>query len=323
MGELQPDAIAQSLEAFEQLAELQQSCNPTLPQMSGKELHWGWTRHAQHEPRGLWGMYDQGRLIAAASACPQWWRTPAESVVMTLDVHPHWRGRGLGSTLIRHIEHHYRDSAMRKIATMVAHGEQDDDAFWLRRGFRIQGRFHQSGFDLSKPLDEVHRLRNKQIHEDGFEIIDGDELRQRFPRVWRRRWWRLWSEAEQDMPGPEPPNPRPFDVFVQILERPGLDLSLCHFCLHNDEITGFTSLIPYGLSPQFAAIWMTGVARGLRRKGIATAVKVASLDAAKRRGLSWVITENEQTNPTHTLNVALGFTPRYTRLWMVNNRSAA
>ena len=54
---------------------------------------------------------------------------------------------------------------------------------------------------------------------------------------------------------------------------------------------------------------LTGVVRGLRRKGIATALKVRAVEFARDQEARVIRTENEENNPMYDLNVRLGFRP--------------
>lgn len=58
-----------------------------------------------------------------------------------------------------------------------------------------------------------------------------------------------------------------------------------------------------------ASVGMTGVVRSHRRRGIATALKVLTLQFAQAAGIEWIETSNEEHNPMLQLNIQLGFEP--------------
>jgi GNAT superfamily N-acetyltransferase len=72
---------------------------------------------------------------------------------------------------------------------------------------------------------------------------------------------------------------------------------------------GMTSLIYNQVDPAIANTDLTGVVRGYRRQGIATALKVHAISAAKAQGVRRIDTMNNETNPMLELNVRLGFKP--------------
>ena len=54
----------------------------------------------------------------------------------------------------------------------------------------------------------------------------------------------------------------------------------------------------------------TGVRRAYRRRGIATALKVHSIQFAGRMGTRLILTNNEEHSPMFQLNLKLGFQPQ-------------
>ena len=54
---------------------------------------------------------------------------------------------------------------------------------------------------------------------------------------------------------------------------------------------------------------LTGVLRSHRRRGIATAVKLPTIDFARSVGARYISTDNEENNPMYQLNLKLGFRP--------------
>ena len=55
---------------------------------------------------------------------------------------------------------------------------------------------------------------------------------------------------------------------------------------------------------------LTGVVRAYRRPGIATALKVRTIEYARSVGAETIVTSNEENNPMYTLNLKLGFEPK-------------
>ncbi|MEZ4736963.1 MAG: GNAT family N-acetyltransferase [Caldilineaceae bacterium] len=54
----------------------------------------------------------------------------------------------------------------------------------------------------------------------------------------------------------------------------------------------------------------TGVLPTYRRRGIATALKVHTINYAQRQGVKYIVTENAEENPMVQLNLQLGFVPQ-------------
>ena len=64
---------------------------------------------------------------------------------------------------------------------------------------------------------------------------------------------------------------------------------------------------------------MTGVVRAYRRRGIATALKVRTIQYAQTVGAETIVTSNEENNPMNILNRKLGFEPM--PAWISYHRS--
>jgi GNAT superfamily N-acetyltransferase len=190
---------------------------------------------------------------------------------------------------------------------MVAEDDTESRAFVENRGFEIRVRFEQSGFHTHKtlPADAIARLA--QVQASGIEILDGDGLANRFPDDWRERWWRLNEESRVDMTGPDQQEARTYEKFARIFRLPGFARDLFHFAVDGDEVVGLTGLKGHPADLRFVHVFMTGVARSHRRRGLATALKTRSLQLAVERGFDLVKTENEESNQTYQINLALGF----------------
>lgn len=76
------------------------------------------------------------------------------------------------------------------------------------------------------------------------------------------------------------------------------------------EAVGMTCFVKRGESIKLLSTAITGVLKSHRRKGIATALKVASIQYAQTIGCQTILTNNEENNPMYLLNQQLGFRPR-------------
>ncbi len=124
-----------------------------------------------------------------------------------------------------------------------------------------------------------------------------------------RRLYDLDWEAMQDMPNDDPPVQRSFDTYLKIMQPPGFDPRLGYVALDGDRWVGASLLWHNPAERETLGTEITGVLRTHRRRGIATALKVAALADARELGYRAVRTENAASNPMYDINLGLGFKP--------------
>jgi GNAT superfamily N-acetyltransferase len=118
---------------------------------------------------------------------------------------------------------------------------------------------------------------------------------------------RLFIVASLDSPGHGPGNPVAARTFHRvILENPTLDRDLSTVVLHREQpvalcwLKGDRELARY-------AVEFTGTAPEWRGGGLASLAKLVALDRAKRAGVRWVGTSNDEENgPMLKINRRLG-----------------
>lgn len=127
---------------------------------------------------------------------------------------------------------------------------------------------------------------------------------------WLERAYELDKEVMADVPLPDPYNPMPFDKFCEFMQNPkAVDLDWFFVAIDeaSGEYAGLTMLFPSKMEPDKAFTGLTGVRRQFRRRGIATALKLAAFDKARAHGRRFILTDNEENNPMGQLNRAMGF----------------
>jgi GNAT superfamily N-acetyltransferase len=91
------------------------------------------------------------------------------------------------------------------------------------------------------------------------------------------------------------------------VNRPSRDPRLAFVALANGGVVGYASIDLIGETGYHG---LTGVRRAFRRRGVARALKLHQIAAAKELGLAQLVTESEETNePMRRLNEALGYRP--------------
>jgi GNAT superfamily N-acetyltransferase len=171
--------------------------------------------------------------------------------------------------------------------------DEESLRYFTRRGFERVGGEEAVALDLAAADARVpeppHGVRIVSRAEMP-DVVDG--------------MYAVAQEAEPDIPGGVPV--RPFDVWrATEIDRPSLAPELTFVALAGDEVVGYAILDSLG-----GELWhrLTAVKRARRRRGIATALKLAQIGAARRSGLARLVTTNEERNVAmRSINDALGY----------------
>jgi RimJ/RimL family protein N-acetyltransferase len=99
------------------------------------------------------------------------------------------------------------------------------------------------------------------------------------------------------------------------LEGPGALPEACVIALDGEEVVGYTALRRYGADSPEAENRLTAVRRPWRRRGIATALKRAQIEAARTAGIETISTTNDELNVgMRGVNARLGYEPEPERV---------
>ena len=225
---------------------------------------------------------------------------------LRLYVSPDFEMRGLGTALYAALIEHLQQFDPIGVRGQVAENLPHALAFAQKRGFVESKRDWESVLELSNfdpaPYDgfrvklEREGIRFKSIAEFG----NTPDL--------QRRFHALFSEVRQDVPRSEPATPFSFDAFKKMIyDAPDFYPEGTFLAFYGEEAIGLTILWK-GAASTNVMTGLTAVKRAYRGRGIATALKVASLTVAKANGATKVITDNDTNNVEMiAINEKLGF----------------
>ena len=127
-------------------------------------------------------------------------------------------------------------------------------------------------------------------------------------RYWQKLIHELDWQLTKDVPHHEERFQTPFTHFVQEeFNHPNFLPEGYFIAYDGDEPVGMTNFVKRGGQTERLATSITGVLHAHRRKGIATALKVKSIQFAQEIGTKIIMTNNEENNPMYLINVQLGF----------------
>jgi mycothiol synthase len=124
------------------------------------------------------------------------------------------------------------------------------------------------------------------------------------------------NEVSVDVPAHRQHEPMPYEDWArENIEGPGSFPEGCYIALEGDEVVGYTALRRYGADSPEAENRLTAVRRPWRRRGIATALKRAQIEAARKAGIAKISTTNDETNiGMRGVNERLGYEPEPERV---------
>jgi len=214
------------------------------------------------------------------------------------------RGRGLGSALYAQLSLAAR--AVGKHALHAVAGETDGEAVaWLeRRSFREWERTRRVELELTTAVTTAAAASEPA---PGIEIVTLAGRPDLLADVHA-----LASEAFEDIPGSDEAHAAgSFEAWVaRAVEAPGIPRDGFFVALAGGRVAGYASLEIPGAHPRIAWHDMTAVARAERGRGIASALKRATIAWAAAAGLERLQTENNVDNAAmRAVNARLGYQP--------------
>lgn len=306
-------------EDFSAIAEVRSASSPDWP-VSAEQIG---REHANRDPQLYFtGLVAEqhGRIVGVGSGGHDDFSFKEWRYWGGLGVHPDARGQGIGSALYTELMRRVRERGAREVRTMLSDQPHDAPgrAFLERRGFRVVWeRFESSLHTVQADLGALDGLL-ASMEAEGIRLVPIADLvadPQRDQRLYELDW-RLF----QDVPMGSVLTRRPFETWIkEELQDPDMRLDLSFVAVRdglNDPLTGpyvgYTSL---GWNAGgFYYIGMTGVRREDRGRGVAKALKMASMRALQTSGGGLIRTFNDAPNQAMlSMNSQLGFRRTATR----------
>ena len=251
-----------------------------------------------------------GKIVATAIYRePEWANEPGMYGVQ-IRVLPEYQRRGIGTAIYDHIVERLNELE-RKPLSLVSDSREDQPhatKFLTDRGFEQKqrqqvSRLDVASFDAAPFAGLVARFEESDITVKTFEEYEAED-----PDA-RRKAHEKYVEFFEDVPIFVDRMEFTYDVFERELNAPNRLPGAILLAFDGDEIVAATSLWKRLADPGSLGTGLTAVARTHRRRGIAAALKVRSIEFARDIGTRVIQTDNEENNPMYDLNVRLGFKP--------------
>ncbi len=290
---------ATSDEELAHIARIVTTVTPDVP-ISVNEMRW----QEVHYPGGrrflAWldgtpvGSGGAGRAYSWPAEFPALWGN--------ISVLPDHRRQGVGGAILAEIRKVARDAGKPMLIGRTTADRPEALEFLEHRGFVEHERMKAVRLDLEglepPPIDAPDGVAITSLGARP-ELVDGV--------------YAVALEALPDIPGDGPTAPGTLEEFrVRDVDRDSIpaDGFVVAVEAETNRVVGYANLMHVAGNPGVAWHGMTAVARAWRGRGVASALKRATIDWAARNGLTALETANDTDNdPMRAINRRLGYRP--------------
>lgn len=240
-----------------------------------------------------WVAEEDGRIVGEAYALLTFFSERSETALVDVTVRESHRRRGIGRRLWELVaEHADALGATAQLATF--HETEAGVAFARGLGF------HEVRAETESTVDPRTVRDRPPAGVDVRRVADVD------PRL----VYEVDLEATRDMPSTQPFDDIPYDEWEQHVLAHPLFTPEGSFVALVDGVAGASSLIVADPDSGRATSMFTGTLRAYRGRGLARAVKLASIEWLAAAGITQLVTTNDETNlPMLAVNRRLGYRP--------------
>lgn len=267
---------------------------------------------AENEPRAKYELHcrlaavDGNGWAGAYGVAWRWPEDPVGRIFLKVWVDPACRGQGLGTALADALESWAREHGCTEWTSSVRDNEPKALAFARQRGYDIDRHLFESTLDFATFDETPFAGAVQRAAAAGIRFLSAAE--EPGPET-ERKLYELYARTVWEIPGVELQAYPPFAewrdwVFGSSRSRPDLML----IAADGDQFVGCSVTIQLRSGNLY--IDYTCTDREYRGRGIALALKLLSIRAARGLGAPYIRTNNDSQNgPMLAINRKLGFVP--------------
>lgn len=225
---------------------------------------------------------------------------------LQIDVDPDHVGRGIRRELYEILLSEIRQFDPKKLRSFTRVDFDRAVEFYKSLGFVETMRAWESRLDVASFNFSSYEGHIEKVEENGIKLVPLSEIPRSEERD--RALHELDNELGADVPSLDPFTPLDYEHFLQrVIDRPELFPEAFWIALDGDRYVGSSTLWK-SMASDHLYTGLTGVRRDYRRRGIALALKLKTLEIAKKAGCPTVRTWNESNNRAMlSINEAMGF----------------
>ncbi len=264
-------------------------------------------REPHHKLR-RWVGEEAGQLVGTGSYHQETWGYHPHKFFVEVVVAPGTRRRGLGAALYDTVQAALAEHEPILLRGMYREDWAESARFAAARGYGLGMRVEESVCDIASFDPGVYAADLARAEAQGIAIRSLPELEGQ--PDFEAKLYALVQQLLSDMPRHEPHVAPPFELWRErILKSPRFLPELNLIALDGDRFVGFSNFWRSTI-PGRVGTGLSGVIAEYRRRGLATALKVRALGAAKAAGYRETRTWNAAENAGMLgINRRLGFKP--------------
>ncbi|MDA1278417.1 MAG: GNAT family N-acetyltransferase [Chloroflexi bacterium] len=255
--------------------------------------------------RNMVAAYEHGQIIGWSSIGRGENEIPTRAFTSTI-AHPDYRRMGVGSALLCDVVDFAKSAGVNELKSRV----KDSEPEWLEwaqaHGFIIERHSFRSSVTLAGFEDDSLAKRIKKLASDGITFTTLAKLGD--TEADRRRYYEADSAAAIDIPGED-------HVFswaeyeAEVFKNESYRPEGAHVAMDGNRIVGVANVMLDAEHNRMENAF-TGVLAEYRGRGIAQALKLMTIEYARKSGIAEILTENDSENaPMLAVNRKLGYKP--------------
>ncbi|MGH2498957.1 MAG: GNAT family N-acetyltransferase [Candidatus Limnocylindria bacterium] len=251
---------------------------------------------------------DEGRVVGAADAHHSRGSFNPTTYWLDVTVDPDRRGRGHGSALYETALAALRERGARTVRASAKESMTDGVRFLERRGFSEAKRDWESRLYLKNFDFERFAAAPERVRAAGIRIATLADLVAEDARAVEKAF-ELFEDTRKDVPSLDPATAMDIALFrAQDVEGPNALPDAFFIAIDGDRWVGLSNMFRSLEDPSFIWQGLTAVRRDARGRGIAMALKLETVQYARKLGVEHIKTWNDTRNrPMLAINEAMGF----------------
>lgn len=264
-----------------------------------------------HYARFVGEMDDENgatKIVGVGSVWESIWSNKPGKFNFNFEVAQGYKGEEVDGLLYNHMVESLAEHNPVELKTWTREDKTIQVDFLKEMGFEQTLREPDSQLDVPEFDFTPFSGAQEKVAAIGIDIVTLPDIQDR-DADWMQKLYDLEIAVEQDVPDTDAITPAGLDEYSKSFTRPDIHPDAWFIAVDGDDYVGLSTLWPNTVLKEKLGVGITGVIRSHRRRGIATALKLRTIEFAQEYGATTIETGNEENNPMYDLNMKLGFKP--------------